>query len=422
MSGSESRPLRVFLCHASADKLPAYRLYRYLQEKGMDPWLDVEKLVPGQKWQMEIPRALYASDAVLVILSKNSITKEGFVQREIKFALDKALEMPEDRIFIIPARLEECNVPQSLRGYHWVDLFRRNWDRRLLQSLNERALQLGLMGPVLSDLEETRPPIRASSPVQAGTSADAVYRNLPGREAAKQEEPVVPGDARSGGKKSRLLFRVSAILLIVVSLIFFSCMAALRYLTSFTRVGKIGITDLSTMTPALPTETPDPNLIRPGTYIVGTEIQAGLYRGAGRQDGLSCQWTRLKSLEQDQESILANGLDQGQFYVEVKETDLAFKTDCPVIRLDTLPTPVASYPDVISPGTYLVGREIRPGTYRTPAGSDTSGGCYWSRLRNVAGDDDAILVNEFLQGQIYVEVSSSDFAFETTCELEWFPE
>src|SRR5258705_1413753 len=124
-----TRPLKVFLCHASADKPAVRKLYRYLRSKRMDPWLDEFKLLPGQKWEEEIPKALYASDAIIVILSQNSITKEGYVQREIKFALDKALDMPDGRIFLIPARLEECEVPESLKGYQWVDLFRRNWNR-----------------------------------------------------------------------------------------------------------------------------------------------------------------------------------------------------------------------------------------------------------------------------------------------------
>src|SRR5687768_15475421 len=160
MTDSTKRPLKVFLCHASADKPAVRKLYRYLRSKGMDPWLDEFKLLPGQRWQEEIPKALYASDAIIVLLSKNSITKEGYVQREIKFALDKALDMPEGRIFLIPARIEECEIPESLKSYQWVDLFQKNWNRRLMSSLNERITQLGLT--LLSNVGETQPPVTSS--------------------------------------------------------------------------------------------------------------------------------------------------------------------------------------------------------------------------------------------------------------------
>jgi hypothetical protein len=140
---SSTRPLKVFLCHASVDKPAVRKLYRYLKERKMDAWLDAEKLMPGQNWQVEIPKALLSSDVIIICLSKNSVDKEGYVQKEIKFALDKALEMPEGRIFLIPARLEECDLPHSLSNYHYVNLFEEDGYRRLLKSLRLRAEQVG---------------------------------------------------------------------------------------------------------------------------------------------------------------------------------------------------------------------------------------------------------------------------------------
>lgn len=143
MINSTPRPLKVFLCHASADKPAVRKLCRYLRSKGMDPWLDAEKLLPGENWEVEIPKALFHSDVILVCLSKNSINKEGYVQKEIVFALDKAMEKPDGIIFIVPAKLEECDVPQRLNRYQWVDLYRDDGRKRLMLSLNKRAAQLG---------------------------------------------------------------------------------------------------------------------------------------------------------------------------------------------------------------------------------------------------------------------------------------
>ncbi len=137
------RPLRVFLCHASQDKPAVRKLHRYLKQHGIQPWLDQEDLLPGENWEVEIPRALNASDVILVCLSKNSVNKEGYVQKEISFALDKALEKPEGTIFIIPAKLEDCDVPKRLNRYQWVDLFRPDSNKRLLLGLNKRATSIG---------------------------------------------------------------------------------------------------------------------------------------------------------------------------------------------------------------------------------------------------------------------------------------
>src|SRR2546423_1671211 len=89
------RLLRIFLCHSSGDKPAVRELHKRLVTAGFEPWLDEERLLPGQRWRDEIPRAVQASDLVIVCLSLASISKAGYVQREIKQALDVALEQPE---------------------------------------------------------------------------------------------------------------------------------------------------------------------------------------------------------------------------------------------------------------------------------------------------------------------------------------
>jgi hypothetical protein len=56
------RPLKVFLCHAHADRDPVRGLYARLTKDGVDryAWLDKEKLLPGQDWELEIRKAWLA--------------------------------------------------------------------------------------------------------------------------------------------------------------------------------------------------------------------------------------------------------------------------------------------------------------------------------------------------------------------------
>jgi outer membrane protein assembly factor BamD (BamD/ComL family) len=143
MAEETKRPLKVFLCHASGDKGPVRDLYRRLVAEGVDAWLDREKLMPGQDWQLEISRAVREADVVVICLSNQSITKEGYVQKEIRFALDRAEEKPEGTIFLIPARLEDCSVPERLDRWQWVDLFDENGFMKLLSSLKLRADKAG---------------------------------------------------------------------------------------------------------------------------------------------------------------------------------------------------------------------------------------------------------------------------------------
>lgn len=133
------RLFQAFLCHASSDKQKVRELYKRLRNDGIKPWLDEEDLLPGFEWEIEIPKAVQNSDVVIVCLSKDAVTKTGYVQKEIKYALDIADEQPEGKIFIIPLKLEECDVPKRLSRWQWVNLFNENGYQRLLRSLNIRA-------------------------------------------------------------------------------------------------------------------------------------------------------------------------------------------------------------------------------------------------------------------------------------------
>ena len=176
-------------------------------------------------------------------------------------------------------------------------------------------------------------------------------------------------------------------------------------------------TPAPTNTP-VPTATPNPNLVKAGTYIVGTDIQSGLYRGeAGTGFFDSCYWERLSDLTGEFDAILANDNSNGQFYIEVREGDYALQTDCELVLLDPLPEPLGEFPDEIALGSYLVGIDIQPGIYRGLAGIDFMDSCYWERLSSASGGFDGILANEGSNGQFYIEVDDSDFILKTACDL-----
>jgi hypothetical protein len=142
-----SRQLRVFLCHSSDDKPIVRELYSRLDSEGwIDAWLDEKKLYPGQDWSYEIEQAVEQADVILVCLTKNSVTKEGYVQRELRIILDFADYKPEGTLYIIPVRLEKCEPPKRIRRWQYADYFpesNRNISyQRLLESLKIRATHL----------------------------------------------------------------------------------------------------------------------------------------------------------------------------------------------------------------------------------------------------------------------------------------
>jgi hypothetical protein len=146
------RKVRVFLCHASQDKPAVREIYqRLLGEGWIDPWLDEDKLLPGQDWDLEIEKAVEAAHAVIVCLSNNSVTKEGYIQRELKFVLDVALEKPEGKVFVIPVRLDDCQVPRRIRSWQWIDIFPEVGKNPAFEKILS-SLRLLLPGPVLGEI------------------------------------------------------------------------------------------------------------------------------------------------------------------------------------------------------------------------------------------------------------------------------
>lgn len=172
-----------------------------------------------------------------------------------------------------------------------------------------------------------------------------------------------------------------------------------------------------------PTNTPRPSptpilgLVKIGTYLVGQDIEPGIYWGMAGDDMLSsCYWARLSNLSGDLDSIIANDNGVGQYYVEIIDTDFAFETVCELILLEY--APISEPGSEIAIGTYIVGRDIQPGLYKGQAGEDILYSCYWARLMDLSGEFSSLIANDNATGSFYVEVLASDFALTTQCPLE----
>ncbi len=133
----------IFLAHASEDKPRVRELYDQLTSKGFSPWMDKVDVMPGQLWGVEIPRAIKSASTFLACLSKASVAKRGYVQREYRLALSAFTERPAGSVYLIPCRLDDCEVPDldipelgvKLTDFQWVDLFEADGFDRLVNAL-----------------------------------------------------------------------------------------------------------------------------------------------------------------------------------------------------------------------------------------------------------------------------------------------
>ena len=131
-----SRPARSNpSAYAREDESKARELFRLLKRHQLRPWFDKEALLPGMEWERAIRSGIRKSDFVIVCLSRHSVNKRGFVQREIRMALDCYQELPLGEVFLIPALIEPCAVPEDLRKFQWVELFAIEGYGRLTKSI-----------------------------------------------------------------------------------------------------------------------------------------------------------------------------------------------------------------------------------------------------------------------------------------------
>jgi len=132
-------PVQIFLSYARPDEEEVENLYQKLSNKGFKPWMDKRDILPGERWPSSIQEAIRRSDFFLACLSKNSVDKRGWIQREIREALDILQGMLDSDIYLIPVRLEACEVLERLRDFQWVNLFEENGWARLM-----KAIQIGI--------------------------------------------------------------------------------------------------------------------------------------------------------------------------------------------------------------------------------------------------------------------------------------
>lgn len=124
-------PKRVFLNYAREDIHVARHLYHDLKEKSdCEVWFDEESILPGQNWKLEVAKGIRNADIFLLLCSSESVEKTGYLNAEIRQAIDKLNEKNPNQVFVIPARINKCELPfMELWDLHYVDLFPEwRWD------------------------------------------------------------------------------------------------------------------------------------------------------------------------------------------------------------------------------------------------------------------------------------------------------
>lgn len=134
-------PPSVFISYAREDEETARHINQLFKDKSFNTWLDKDRLAPGAHWDREIREAIMKSNFVVILFSRKTIGKRGYIQKEVRMAIEESLKFPDGQVFIIPVRLEECSVPYSLDRYHYCDFFEEGAEELLVDAISKHWRQ-----------------------------------------------------------------------------------------------------------------------------------------------------------------------------------------------------------------------------------------------------------------------------------------
>lgn len=124
---------KLFLSYVREDINRVEPIYEALKVIGrFDVWMDVKDIMPGQLWAEEITKVIRGIDFFLVFISRNTFQREGFIQKEIRMALEKDKRLPQNGTALIPVRLDPVEPVAPLNQIQWIDVFSPNDYQKLI--------------------------------------------------------------------------------------------------------------------------------------------------------------------------------------------------------------------------------------------------------------------------------------------------
>ncbi|MEY9859671.1 hypothetical protein ABH935_005304 [Catenulispora sp. GAS73] len=116
----EGRGPAVFISYATADRTEVLKFHQDLLERGIDPFLDIMDILPGDDVVMSINGALERSDFYVLVWSA-AARDRYWVNSEISAAM--VLEQRRARPFVFIVRLDDSELPPVLAPRRYLDAF-----------------------------------------------------------------------------------------------------------------------------------------------------------------------------------------------------------------------------------------------------------------------------------------------------------
>jgi hypothetical protein len=118
----------VFISYAREDLTAVQKLKAGLDAVGVKTWFDLERLEGGDDYDRKIQRNIARCSFFIPIVSATTQRRmEGYFRREWSYAIDRARNIAEGALFIMPVTIDDTNagdaeVPEKFRALHFTRL------------------------------------------------------------------------------------------------------------------------------------------------------------------------------------------------------------------------------------------------------------------------------------------------------------
>jgi len=166
-------PSLIFISYAREDQAAAGRLCDFLEESGLDVWLDSRQLSAGEDWSEESRRQIDNCSLFVPLISTNSLRRQdGLFHREWMQATERARGLDPSRPFIIPVAIDDTpadteDIPEEFRSVQWTWLPGGAGDEAFLQRVvglmsRTPADDGGKMSVVMKSVKKSKRPFMSS--------------------------------------------------------------------------------------------------------------------------------------------------------------------------------------------------------------------------------------------------------------------
>ncbi len=118
----------VFVSYAREDLPAVQQIKAGLEAAGITTWFDIDRLEAGDDYDRKIQRNISRCSYFIPVISRTTQSRlEGYFRREWSYALDRARNMADGALFILPVVLDEttaaeAHVPERFKALHFTQL------------------------------------------------------------------------------------------------------------------------------------------------------------------------------------------------------------------------------------------------------------------------------------------------------------